>query len=247
VKNIALLSAIMAFGLSTSVVAEGELKASESELDMLSGEASETVMKDENTDTPVVAEPEVTPIANTDVDALSESVAKQLSDILGAADASDEKQTDSKLEGMVSSALLNGANMDDLRTAVDAAMKDLATSEQRGVAANKVKQAEETLKKLVGKADNDYLKQPDNKASEYSNSLKPEKSKSGTVTITRTASSNISDAVETVIVQPGESLYKIALRVYGSGDNFVRLYEANKNSIVDPNLIRVGQILRVPR
>jgi nucleoid-associated protein YgaU len=50
----------------------------------------------------------------------------------------------------------------------------------------------------------------------------------------------------TVTVLDGENLYKIAQRVYGSGDKYLQLYEANKDILKDPNLIRAGQVLKVP-
>ena len=48
------------------------------------------------------------------------------------------------------------------------------------------------------------------------------------------------------IVQPGDSLWKIARERLGSGTQWARLYEANRGSIQDPNLIYVGQTLHIP-
>lgn len=49
-----------------------------------------------------------------------------------------------------------------------------------------------------------------------------------------------------IIVQPGNSLWRIARRVYGSGFDYAVIYRANKGQIVDPDLIYPGQILEVP-
>jgi nucleoid-associated protein YgaU len=49
-----------------------------------------------------------------------------------------------------------------------------------------------------------------------------------------------------VIVQPGNSLWKIARRVYGSGFQYTIIYEANADQIRDPDLIYPGQIFDVP-
>lgn len=57
----------------------------------------------------------------------------------------------------------------------------------------------------------------------------------------------VQNTAETVTVLKGESLFKIAKRVYGSGRKYLRLYEANKDTIANPNVIIVGQILKVPR
>ncbi len=49
-----------------------------------------------------------------------------------------------------------------------------------------------------------------------------------------------------VIVQPGDSLWRIARRVYGRGIRFSVIYRANKDRIRDPDLIYPGQIIVVP-
>ncbi len=47
-------------------------------------------------------------------------------------------------------------------------------------------------------------------------------------------------------VKAGDSLWKIAKNVLGSGTEWTRLYEANKDIIANPNFIQVGQVLTVP-
>jgi len=49
-----------------------------------------------------------------------------------------------------------------------------------------------------------------------------------------------------VIVQPGNSLWRIARRSYGQGLMFTVIYEANKGQIRDPDLIYPGQIFALP-
>ncbi|MEO1013826.1 MAG: LysM peptidoglycan-binding domain-containing protein [Pseudomonadota bacterium] len=49
-----------------------------------------------------------------------------------------------------------------------------------------------------------------------------------------------------VIVQPGNSLWRIARRVYGSGFQYTVIYQANTDQIRDPDLIYPGQILTLP-
>ena len=48
------------------------------------------------------------------------------------------------------------------------------------------------------------------------------------------------------VVLPGDSLWKIAQEYYGDGNRWPALYDANSESIQDPNLIWVGQRLRIP-
>ncbi len=49
-----------------------------------------------------------------------------------------------------------------------------------------------------------------------------------------------------VIVQPGNSLWRISRRVYGEGVRFSVIYQANRDRILDPDLIYPGQIFMVP-
>lgn len=49
-----------------------------------------------------------------------------------------------------------------------------------------------------------------------------------------------------VVVQPGNSLWRIARRAYGRGARYTIIYEANADQIRDPDLIYPGQIFEVP-
>lgn len=49
-----------------------------------------------------------------------------------------------------------------------------------------------------------------------------------------------------VIVQPGNSLWRIARRIYGKGVQYTIIYEANADQIRDPDLIYPGQIFEIP-
>lgn len=49
-----------------------------------------------------------------------------------------------------------------------------------------------------------------------------------------------------VIVQPGNSLWRIARRAYGTGFNYTLIYDANKDRIDNPDLIYPGQVFRLP-
>ena len=50
-----------------------------------------------------------------------------------------------------------------------------------------------------------------------------------------------------LIVQPGNSLWRLARRTYGDGMRFSVIYEANKDRIRDPNLIYPGQVIELPK
>ena len=49
-----------------------------------------------------------------------------------------------------------------------------------------------------------------------------------------------------IIVQPGNSLRRIARRIYGVGTQYSVIYQANRTMIRDPDMIYPGQILAVP-
>lgn len=53
-------------------------------------------------------------------------------------------------------------------------------------------------------------------------------------------------AVQIVTVQPGSSLWAIARDRYGEGLMYVRVFEANKEKIQNPDLIYPGQVFAVP-
>lgn len=51
---------------------------------------------------------------------------------------------------------------------------------------------------------------------------------------------------QVVVVQPGNSLWLIATRTYGSGFRYTVIYQANKGQISDPDLIYPGQVFKLP-
>lgn len=50
-----------------------------------------------------------------------------------------------------------------------------------------------------------------------------------------------------VVVQPGESLWRIARRVHGRGMAYVTIYDSNREQIRDPDLIYPGQVFSLSR
>ena len=49
-----------------------------------------------------------------------------------------------------------------------------------------------------------------------------------------------------VVVQPGESLWRIARRLYGDGIHYTDIYQANLSLIRDPDRIFPGQVFATP-
>jgi len=50
-----------------------------------------------------------------------------------------------------------------------------------------------------------------------------------------------------VVVQPGNSLWRLARRTLGEGTRYTVIYQANRDRIRDPDLIYPGQVFEVPR
>ncbi len=50
----------------------------------------------------------------------------------------------------------------------------------------------------------------------------------------------------TIVVQPGNTLWRLARESYGAGVRYTVIYEANREQIANPNLIYPGQVFSVP-
>jgi nucleoid-associated protein YgaU len=50
----------------------------------------------------------------------------------------------------------------------------------------------------------------------------------------------------TYTVRKGDSLSKIAKREYGDAQQWHKIFEANRDTIKDPDLIYPGQVFRIP-
>lgn len=58
---------------------------------------------------------------------------------------------------------------------------------------------------------------------------------------------DLSPEGDKLIVQPGNSLWRLARSTYGDGARFSVIYEANKDRIRDPDLIYPGQVFNLPQ
>ncbi len=56
-----------------------------------------------------------------------------------------------------------------------------------------------------------------------------------------------SATVEYYEIQAGDSLWKVAEKVYGNGSKYTKIFEENKEVIKDPDLIYPGQKIRIPK
>lgn len=60
------------------------------------------------------------------------------------------------------------------------------------------------------------------------------------------SSPQASNAKRTYTVKKGDCLWNIAKQFYGSGADYTKIYDANTNQVVNPNLIYPGQVLIIP-
>jgi len=54
------------------------------------------------------------------------------------------------------------------------------------------------------------------------------------------------DATQYHEVVKGDTLWKIAEKYYRDGNLYKDIFEANKDILKDPNMIKIGQKLRIP-
>ena len=47
-------------------------------------------------------------------------------------------------------------------------------------------------------------------------------------------------------VQSGDTLSKISKQFYGDANSYMRIFDANKDQLKDPNMIKPGQVLKIP-
>lgn len=53
-------------------------------------------------------------------------------------------------------------------------------------------------------------------------------------------------AGQTYTVQPGDTLSKISKQFYGSPNQYMKIFEANRDQLDNPDRISVGQVLNIP-
>jgi nucleoid-associated protein YgaU len=51
---------------------------------------------------------------------------------------------------------------------------------------------------------------------------------------------------QTYVVKPGDTLSKISRQFYGNPNDYMRIFDANKDKLRDPNKITPGQELKIP-
>ncbi|OGK11649.1 hypothetical protein A2954_01500 [Candidatus Roizmanbacteria bacterium RIFCSPLOWO2_01_FULL_37_12] len=75
--------------------------------------------------------------------------------------------------------------------------------------------------------------------------VKPRFPTTGIITETAAKTGKVTEKSEKYVVKEGDDLAKIALQTYGDSYAWVRIAEAN--NLLNPNDLRVGMILIIPR
>jgi LysM repeat protein len=53
-------------------------------------------------------------------------------------------------------------------------------------------------------------------------------------------------SAQTYTVAAGDTLSKISKQFYGDANKYMKIFEANRDTLKDPNLIQPGQVLKIP-
>jgi nucleoid-associated protein YgaU len=61
------------------------------------------------------------------------------------------------------------------------------------------------------------------------------------------SASGPSSSARTYHVQPGDNLSKISKQFYGDANKYMKIYEANKDKMADPDHVRAGTDLIIPQ
>jgi nucleoid-associated protein YgaU len=246
---------VIVFAVSVLVLNPACAEQDAEYINALDDEAKTTRMKDGKPIPESILEPAVMPDESTDINTLTDKVTKGLQQALGVSNKGSGKKAnvEDDLEKVISSALEQGSDMDDIRSAVNDAMAELkAQPEQTALEAEKLESASKALNQIVGEnkdtatgnSEENYMRSL-NESSVETPVLKNTGSKVGgnesNIIATRQEGSE-----RTITVLKGESLYKIAKRIYGSGEHYMLLHKANRDVIINPDIILVGQILKAP-
>ncbi len=93
----------------------------------------------------------------------------------------------------------------------------------------------------------DHIKRVDPKYSDVSVDLTVDSNLAPAPVATMSGtSSSTSASHQTYTVKSGDTLSKIAQQYYGSPNAYMAIFEANRDQLKDPNMIRAGQVLKIP-
>jgi nucleoid-associated protein YgaU len=179
-----------------------------------------------------------------DLDQLSQLVAVRLSELLDTKTKADAKGLPISLETVVSDALHDGKQMDEVRSAVTQAMTEV-TGQNLQLDSPKTKQA--VTNQSSSNSTIESSSETTNR--EATTSLTEAALKQANTSVGETSQNGQSNTITTTTVLPGESLFRVAQRVYGeeNGRRFLDIFAANRDIIKDINIVHEGLVLKLPQ
>ena len=226
-----------------------EPKSQKSLLNQVSEEAAKTSFENIKT-SPSEAQttnnkPAVVQTDEVDLDQIAQLVAVRLSELLGTKSKADATTRDLSLETVVSDALHDGKQMDAIRSAVAQAMKEV-TGQSLQLDPN-TSEAEQKIGSQSKPGSNIGLS-PKNDITQIA-SDNTQVNNPGNKTILGESLTDNTAARTTTTVLPGESLFRVAQRVYGveNGRRFLDIFAANRDIIRDINVVHEGLVLKLPQ
>ena len=227
---------------------------SKSLLEQVSEEAAQTSLVNADTGKatePRPANPATTQDSAADMDKLTQSVALRLSELLGTQNKTDADKLTLSLETVVSDALHDGKKMDQIREAVAQAMSEITGQTAASVTDNSTDKVTADAQQ-ANQSTNTEVTVPTVVDSDSVNTGVTTAATQGSATLAATDSQDTATSTTpvatTVTVLAGESLFRVAQRVYGeeNGRRFLDLFAANRDIIKDINVVHEGQVLKLP-
>jgi nucleoid-associated protein YgaU len=209
-------------------------------IEALSNEANKTKMKPSSVAT-TDNEPEPDVVLEGSVDELAEKISDQLEIILTG--KTSKKIKKKQLAEVISSGVKEGRKIDEIHDIVRQAMTELKGKEGLDIQPELAEYAEKVVTDIVTSSKN--LARGDQN-DPYIQALNAEVSETTLDGNSNSPEEKQSHRQQTIVVLKGDSLYKIAKKIYGSGDKYMLLFNANRDQLKDPNLIETGQILNIP-
>ncbi len=261
---------------SDSDIGTNALANVDSYVDGLSSEVIGTSMESNGaiTTTDENPEPAIVPDDSVDTSAIANQVINQLEKVLTGVSSGEVKQED--LAGIVSAAVKEGNEIDTIERAVNDAMAELRKKEGLDIQPETLEFAAKSINEIVGASrdiaqgdpSDPYIQSLNAEVDETSLKRSEGRDKQSTsrtpgVKATQAGIESIAetgrtkpdrtdtakaqaDRIRTIVVLKGETLHAIAAKIYGSGRKYPLLYKANRDILNNPDLIEIGQVLRVP-
>lgn len=66
------------------------------------------------------------------------------------------------------------------------------------------------------------------------------------VALDLTVDPSLAPAAQSYSVKSGDTLSKISKQFYGDANKYMKIYEANRDTLSDPDKIKPGQVLKIP-